>query len=189
MFPLELIDFQHGGRKLGRASRRETRAYRGGRGASGCCSCPCAGRPSRQRGGTRSGRRSSRPSNQSALLQELLASQQAVAARLTNVENNQAHPQLQQHQQAQPAHQPQQATLQLAGGSAQHSIREERRNTAGYGHLRRNGKRQVGGGPLAGQREAKRGHRPRRLQRLGGNKSRIADDRARYRGPRLRRCV
>ena len=43
-----------------------------------------------------------------ALRQELLASQQAIAARLTNVENNQAHPQLQQYQQAQPAHQPQQ---------------------------------------------------------------------------------
>ena len=56
-----------------------------------------------------------------ALLQELLASQQAVAARLTNAENHQAHPQLQQHQQAQPAHQPQQAALQLAGGSA-HSL-------------------------------------------------------------------
>ena len=34
-----------------------------------------------------------------ALRQELLASQQAIAARLTNVENNQAHPQLQQYQQ------------------------------------------------------------------------------------------
>ena len=55
------------------------------------------------------------------LLQELLASQQAIAARLTNVEKNQAHPQLQQHRQAQPAHQPQQAVLQLAGGSA-HSM-------------------------------------------------------------------
>ena len=52
------------------------------------------------------------------LLQELLASQQAIAARLTNVENNQEHPQLQQYQQAQPAHQSQQAALQLAGGSA-----------------------------------------------------------------------
>ena len=34
-----------------------------------------------------------------ALLQELLASQQAIAAHLTNVENNEAHPQLKQHQQ------------------------------------------------------------------------------------------
>ena len=52
-----------------------------------------------------------------ALLQELLASQQAIALRLTDVESNQAHPQLQQHQQAQPAHQPRQAALQLVGGS------------------------------------------------------------------------
>ena len=56
-----------------------------------------------------------------ALLLELLASQEAIAARLTNVENNQAHSQLQQHQQAQPAHQPQKAVLQLAGSSA-HSM-------------------------------------------------------------------
>ena len=51
------------------------------------------------------------------LLQELLASQQAVAARLTNIEKSQAHPQPQQHQQAQPAHQPQPAALPLAGGA------------------------------------------------------------------------
>ena len=56
-----------------------------------------------------------------ALLQELLVSQQAIVARLTNVENNQARPQLQQYQQAQPAHQPQQAALQLSEGSA-HSM-------------------------------------------------------------------
>ena len=52
-----------------------------------------------------------------ALLKELLASQQAIDACLTNVENNQAHPQLQQHHQAQPAHQSQQAALQPAGGN------------------------------------------------------------------------
>ena len=51
------------------------------------------------------------------LLQELLASQQAIAARLTNIEKSQAHPQPQQHQQAQPAHQPQPAALPLAGGA------------------------------------------------------------------------
>ena len=56
-----------------------------------------------------------------ALLQELLASQQTMAARLTDVDNNQAHAQLQQHQQAEPAHKPQLAALQLAGGSA-HSV-------------------------------------------------------------------
>ena len=48
-------------------------------------------------------------------------SQQAIAACLTNIENDQSLPRLQQHQQAQPAHQPQQAALQLAGGSA-HSM-------------------------------------------------------------------
>ena len=58
MCPLELIDFRHEGRQLGRASRRGTRAYLGERGASGCCSRPCAGRPSQQRRGTRPGRRS-----------------------------------------------------------------------------------------------------------------------------------
>ena len=56
-----------------------------------------------------------------ALLQELLATLQAITARLSNIENNQAHPQLQRHRQAQPARQPQQAAFQLAGGST-HSM-------------------------------------------------------------------
>ena len=57
-----------------------------------------------------------------ALLRELPASQQAIAARLTNVESNQAHPQLQHLQQAQPTLQLQQAAFQLAGGSAYSTV-------------------------------------------------------------------
>ena len=50
------------------------------------------------------------------LLQEFPASQQAISSCLTNVDNNQARTHLQQHRQAQPAHQPQQAAIQLTGG-------------------------------------------------------------------------
>ena len=83
------------------------------------------------------------------------------------------------------------ATSPLAGRRhrRQHDIRDERRYTAGYGHRSRKGKRQAGGWLLSGQRRANIVHRPRRLQHLGGNKSKITSDRARYRGPRFRRCA
>ena len=51
------------------------------------------------------------------LQEEWLASQQAITARSTNVENIRAHLQLHQRQQAQPAKPPQQAALQLVGGT------------------------------------------------------------------------
>ena len=106
-----------------------------------------------------------------ALLQELLASQQAIAARLTKVVNNQAHPQLQQHQQAQLAHRPQQTALQLAGSSA-HSMASATKHatqqamvTAG---IKANTKQAAE--PLVGQRGVKIVHRVPRLHRLGENK-------------------
>ena len=54
-----------------------------------------------------------------ALQQQLPASQQAITARLVYVQVSKARSHLQQHQQAQPAHHPQQAALKLAGGTAQ----------------------------------------------------------------------
>ena len=78
---------------------------------------PSLGRPrrSKQGSGTRLGLNSSTPSNGGPSIQELLTGKQAITARLTNAENNEAYPQHQQHRQAQPAHQAQQIALQLAG--------------------------------------------------------------------------
>ena len=108
----------------------------------GRCSRPCAGRPSRQHGvGLVLAVAAADPAIV-ALLQELLASQQAIAARPTNVENNQARPQLQ----AAPtgaAGTPASAGSPPAGRRQrpQCGIRDERRNTAGYSHRKRKGKR------------------------------------------------
>ena len=80
-----------------------------------------------------------------ALLQELLASQQAVTARLTNAESNQAHPQLQQPPTGAGDTPASADSPPVWRRRPQHGIRDKRRNTAAYGHRRREGKHQAGG--------------------------------------------